>query len=60
MTAGIVWGVIAVLAVLGGWLSYRRARRAGKGTAIGCLIAFVVTIAVILVLTAIVTLLQTR
>lgn len=60
MEAGIVWGAIAVLAVLGGWLSYRRARKAGKGSARGCLIAFVVTVAVILVLTAIVTLLQIR
>lgn len=60
MDTGVIWGVIAILAVLGGWLSYRSARRAGKGSAIGCLIAFVVTVAVILVLTAIVTLLQTH
>lgn len=57
-SAGVIWGILAVLAVGGGWLSCRRARRAGRGPVVGFLIGLFVTLVVILVGTALVTLLQ--
>jgi len=60
MDSGAIWAVIAAVAVLGGWLSYKAARRAGKGSAARFLIAFVVALAVILLTSLIVTLLQPR
>jgi len=60
MDFGPIWGIIAALAVVGGWLSYRTARRAGRGTAAGCLIGFLITLAIIVLLSMIVTLLQRR
>jgi hypothetical protein len=53
----ILWSVIAALAVLGGWLSYRAARRTGKGSLAGCLIGFLVALVVIVLLSLIATLL---
>jgi hypothetical protein len=60
MNPAILWGIIAILAVLGGWRSYAAARRSGKGPLVGYLVGFLVTIVVIVVLSMVVTLLLPR
>lgn len=54
----ITWWIIAVFAVLGGWLSYRRARRSAKWSWAGYLTGFLVAIGIIVILSLIVTLVQ--
>jgi hypothetical protein len=54
----ITWGIIAVLAVLGGWLGYRRAQRSGKWSRARYLTGFLVAIAIVVLLSLIVTLIQ--
>jgi tryptophan-rich sensory protein len=60
MNGGMIWAIIAVVAVVGGWLSYSAARKAGKASATGFLIAFLVVFALIVVLSLIATYLQSQ
>jgi hypothetical protein len=57
MDSATIWGTIAGLTVLGGLLSYKAARRAGKGWLAGFLIGFLVALVVVVLLSLVATLL---